>query len=39
MVLDDNDIQIGIELACRKPMNTDHDENKTAKQIYLLDIN
>ena len=39
MVLDDNNNQIGIEFACRKPMYIDHDENRTANQNYLLDSN
>ena len=30
MILDDNNNQIGIELACRKPMYIGHDENRTA---------
>ena len=30
--------QIGIELACRKPMNM-YDKNRTTNEIYLLDSN
>ena len=39
MVLDDNNSQIGIEFACRKPMYIGHDENRTANQNYLLNSN
>ena len=38
MVHNDNN-QIGIEFACRKPMYMGQDENRTANQNYLLDSN
>ena len=32
MVLDDNNSQLGIVFACRKPMYIGHDENRMANQ-------
>ena len=36
IVLDDNISQIGIELACRKPMYKGHGENKNGKSNLFI---